>query len=493
MTRDMLAFDLGASNGRAALARFDGERLTLTPLRRFENAPYARGSLFHWDAGALFTQLKAGFAAYRSVWGGELASFGIDAWAVDFGLLDGSGALIHDPRAYRSAREQDMAPAWEQMPRRELFARTGIAALCFNTAYQLHRRVREGDPELESAETLLLLPDLLGYLFTGERRTEYTNATTTNLLGANDAAWDEEIVRALGIPRRLFTEIDYPGTLRGGLRPALAAELGAPSARLAVVGTHDTASAVAAIPGEGSFAFCSSGTWSLVGVETAKPVLTQAVYEANFSNEGTVQGGFRPLKNIMGLWLEQECRREWAGEGLCLSCAQIIELAAREKPFRSLIDPDDAPFFNPGEMPGKIRAYCAATGQPQPETVGQFARCIYESLALKYLDAIEVLERIKGERIAALHMVGGGIQNGLINQMTADAIGRPVVTGPTEGACAGNALMQAQALGDIKNIYEAREVVRRSFPLGRWEPRESGAWRDAYARLIGYREAMRHD
>jgi len=487
----MLAFDLGASNGRAVLARFDGDRLALSELHRFENAPYERNSLSYWDAGALFGELKKGFRAYRQTVGGELASFGIDTWGVDYGLLGANGALLGDPRAYRCATDDEMERAWEKAPKRALFSRTGIAAMNFNTVYQLYRRVLENDPQLESARTLLLMPDLLGYFFTGDRLTEYTNATTTNLYHPSVRAWDWETICMLGLAEDIFTPIDRAGTLRSPIRAELAQELGAKGTRLAAVGTHDTASAVAAIPGSGSFAFCSSGTWSLFGVETDAPVLTDAVFEANFSNEGTVQGGFRPLKNIMGLWLVQECRREWAKEGTRLSWDEIVRLAEREAPFRSIVDPDDAPFFSPGNMREKIRAYCKKTGQPAPETIGQFARCVYESLALKYRHALETLEAVKGCRIDALNMVGGGIQNRLLNQMAADALGRAVITGPIEGASAGNALMQAQALGEIKNIAEAREVVRRSFPLDVWEPRQTSAWQDAYSRLLGYMEGKR--
>ncbi len=487
----MLAFDLGASNGRAVLARFDGERLALAELHRFGNAPYEKNGLSHWNVNGLFHELKKGFHAYRQTVGGELASFGIDTWGVDYGLLGANGVLLGDPRAYRCASDAEMERAWERVDKRALFERTGIAAMNFNTAYQLYRRVLEIDAELHNAHTLLLMPDLLGYLFTGDRLTEYTNATTTNLYNPSAGAWDWETIRALDLPEEIFTPTDCAGTLRGPIRTELAQGLGTKGTLLAAVGTHDTASAVAAIPGSGSFAFCSSGTWSLFGVETDRSVLTDTVYKANFSNEGTVQGGFRPLKNIMGLWLVQECRREWAREGKKLSWDEIVRLAEKEAPFHSIIDPDDAPFFSPGNMRAKIRAYCKNTGQPAPETIGQFARCIYESLALKCRRALETLEAIKGSRIDALNMVGGGIQNGLLNQMTADALGRTVITGPTEGACAGNALMQAQALGEIKNIAEAREVVRRSFPLEVWEPRQISAWQDAYGRLLEYMEGKR--
>ncbi|MDO4572670.1 MAG: rhamnulokinase family protein, partial [Clostridia bacterium] len=465
---------------------FEGERLDRAALHRFENNLIGDGALFRWDAGALFQELKQGFRAYAAAGGRALASFGVDTWGVDYGLLDAEGALLENPRAYRCAVDGDMARVWEKIPKRTLFERTGLAAMNFNTLYQLYRRRCEGDAALERARTLLLMPDLMGYLFTGDRLTEYTAASTTNLLDPRTRGWDRWILETLGLPADIFTPVDLAGSLRGRIRPSLAAELGAGQAVLAAVGGHDTASAVAAIPGKGSFAFCSSGTWSLFGVETDEPVLTEAVYRANFSNEGSVQGGFRPLKNIMGLWLIQECRREWTAEGRALSWDEIVRLAMREPAFRSIVDPDDAPFFSAGGMRDKIRAYCRQTGQPQPETVGQFARCVYESLALKYRYALETLEGIKGARIDSLNIVGGGIQNRLLNQMAADATERPVITGPVEGACAGNLLMQAQALGEIGGVEEAREVVRRSFEPEYFMPQEPEPWREAYGRLLGY-------
>jgi sugar (pentulose or hexulose) kinase len=362
----------------------------------------------------------------------------------------------------------------------------------FNTVYQLVRRVRSNDKTLKQAKTLLLMPDLLGYFFTGERKSEYTNVTTTNLYNVADGDWDFDVLSRLGIPERIFTGIDCAGTLRGRLRRTVAEELGVSRVPFVAVGSHDTASAVAAIPGEGSFAFCSSGTWSLFGVETDQPVKTDAVYEANFSNEGTVQGGFRLLKNIMGQWIMQECRREWARQGREYSWKEIDALTTKARPFSAVIDPDDAPFFSAGDMCGKIVRYCVRTGQTPPEAPGEFARCVYESLALKYRWALEWLEKMKGERIDTLNITGGGIGNTLLCQMTADVLGRRVVAGPAEGSAMGNALMQAVALGEIKDIAEARQVVRRSVEPVVYEPHHTQAWDDAYGRLLGYMERKKN-
>lgn len=483
--KNLLAFDLGASNGRAILGRLEDGKLTMRELHRFENHYAVNQGVYEWDLPYLLDQLKQGLAAFRDANVGDLDCFGIDTWGVDYGLLDENGRLLGNPRAYRYAVDADMEAVWKTVDFPTQFQRTGIAALNFNTVYQLYRRKREGDKALEQARTLLLLPDLLGYLLTGEIKSEYTNVTTTMLYDPTAKDWDRKTIRALGLPEGIFTEIDRAGQLRGRLRADLAAELGINQAAFAAVGTHDTASAVAAIPGSGSFAFCSSGTWSLFGVETDRPLLNDAVREANFSNEGTVQGGFRPLKNIMGLWLIQECRRDWTEKtGRTWSWNEIVAQAEQAEPFRTVIDPDYGAFFGGGDMVRKLQDYCRMAGEPVPETVGQIARCIYESLALKYRWALERLEEIKGGRIDTLNITGGGIQNKLLNQMAADALDRPVVTGPIEGAALGNLLMQTKALGLVDTMEQVRQVVRNSEAVETYVPHHTQAWKDAYARLL---------
>ena len=484
----LVAFDLGASNGRAVLGSFDGERIDMRELHRFDNWMVDMNGVTYWDAPDLYRQMKRAFSLLLEQ-GVQADCFGVDTWGVDFGLLDKNGQLLGNPRCYRNGTVADVERTHAVVPQRTLFDRTGIASMPFNTVYQLHRRVAEGDAALSAADTLLFTPDLYGYFFTGEKASEYTMATTSMLYDGLHKAWDTETMRALGIPSHIFTGVDFAGTLRGRMLPSVAAELSVAPVSFAAVGTHDTASAVAAIPGEGSFAFCSSGTWSLFGVETDAPVLTEDVFRANFSNEGTVQGGFRPLKNIMGLWLIQECRRDWQRGGAALTWGDVVAAAEHAEPFRSIIDPDDEPFYSPGNMEQKIRAFCTRTGQPAPETVGQTARCIYESLALKYRHALETLETLKGGRIDALHVTGGGIQNRLLNQFAADSTGVPVVTGPVEGAALGNLLYQAVALGELKGLKEAREVARASVELHTYLPHRTSVWQDAYARLLHYMEA----
>lgn len=481
--RNLLAFDLGASNGRAILGSFDGERLEMEELHRFETPCIDLNGILYWDAPAIFTHMKGALAKFAALDQGPLQGLGIDTWGVDYGLLDKNGNLLGLPRCYRASTDQDVEAVHNIVPQRTLFQRTGINAMNYNTAYQLYRRKREGDGALSAAKTLLFMPDLLGYFLCGEQATEYTIATTSMLYDGSRRDWDRETLAQLGLPD-VFTPIQQSGAQRGPLLPGVREETGISGAVLCAVGGHDTASAVAAIPSQGDFAFCSSGTWSLFGVETDAPVLDEAAYAGGFSNEGTVQGGFRPLKSIMGLWLIQECRREWNRGGMALSWADIVAAAQTAEPFRSILDVDYGAFYGAGDMPGKIRAYCQRTGQPQPETVGQFARCIYESLALKYRHGVEVLEAMKGQPLSALHIVGGGIQNKLLNQMAANATGRLVRTGPIEGAAMGNLLLQAVALGDLADITQVREVAARCVNIDLYEPHQTAPWQDAYGRLL---------
>ena len=492
-TLNLLAFDMGASNGRGILGVFDGNRMDLQPVGGFDNNFIQQGTLGYWDYQHILDNLKACFANAKHQ-GMTPDCFGIDTWGVDYGLLDKDDNLIENPRAYRMSGDEEMHAAWEKISKREFFDITGLAALNFNTVYQLYRRVLEKDPALAQARTLLFMPDLLGFGLTGVKKSEYTMASTSGLLDVRTRAFSGEILDRLNIPRHIFREIDMPGTLRGSLRKDLAEELGLPLVPYAAVGGHDTASAVAAIPGQGDFAFCSSGTWSLFGFESKTPVLSDFVYDSNFSNEGTVQGGYRPLKNIMGLWLAQECRRDWAKKtGETLDWEYIKAEAVKAEPFRSILDPDYPAFYKAGDMPAKIREYCKKTGQPEPETIGQFARCVYESLALKYRRAVERLSDMKGRPVTSLNIVGGGIQNLQLNQMAADSTGLVTTVGPTEGAAMGNALLQAIALGEIKDLNEAREVVRRSVQTTVYEPKRTAAWDEAYARMLAYMEEMTRD
>jgi len=485
--RNMIAFDLGASNGRAILGQFDGERITMKELHRFENNYLEMNGVYYWDTPYLYNQLKKGLLAFRQGGYGELDSFGIDTWGVDYGLLDKNGQLAGLPRSYRLGNQDDIDAVTEKIPAQELYSRSGIdTSLTFNTLYQLYRRVREGDPALQIAETMLLTPDLLGYFLTGNKGTEYTIATTTQLYDPSKNDWDWQTIRQLGLPEHIFTKIDKTGTIRGYLRKEICEEIGINPAAFVAVGSHDTASAVAAIPGEGSFAFCSSGTWSLFGAEMDKPDLSPEAAAAGFSNEGTIQGGFRPLRTIIGMWIIQECRRDWLKNGHNVSWDDVVNEARKAEPLRSIIDPDSREFYDGGNMEKKIQDFCRRTGQPVPETIGQVARCVYESLALKYRHALEGLEIMKGQRIDSLNIVGGPINNKFLDQLIADSLDRKVITGPVEGAAIGNLLTQAMALGDIADLDQLRQVVRNSEAVETWLPNHTPQWEQAYQKLLSF-------
>ena len=485
--RNLLAFDLGASNGRAILGRFDGERITMQELHRFENNYVEMNGVCYWDIPYLYNQLKQGLVAFKQGNFGELDAFGIDTWGVDFGLLDRNGHLAGVPRSYRQGTREDVDAVLEKIPAQTLYSRSGIdPSLTYNTLYQLYRRKRENDAALDIAETMLMTPDLLGYFLTGAKGTEYTIATTTQLFNPTTKDWDWETIRQLGLPEKIFTKIDKTGTIRGHLRPELCEELGLNPAAFVAVGGHDTASAVAAIPGSGSFAFCSSGTWSLFGVEMDRADLSEESRKAGVSNEGTIQGGFRPLRTIIGMWIIQECRRDWLRSGRNISWDEVVQEAKKAEPLRSIINPDAPEFYAGGNMEKKIQEFCRKTGQPVPETIGQIARCVYESLALKYRLALESLEKMKGQRIDSLNIVGGPINNRFLNQLIADSIDRQVITGPVEGAAIGNLLTQAMALGDIADLQQLRQVVRNSESVETWTPNHTKAWEEAHHKMLTF-------
>ena len=485
--KNYLAFDLGASNGRAILGQFDGEKITMKELHRFENNYVEMNGVYYWDTPYLYNQLKQGLLKFVQGGYGELDSFGIDTWGVDYGLLDRNGQLAGLPRSYRLGTQEDIDAVKAVIPADVLYRRSGIdTSLTFNTLYQLYRRKREQDPALEIADTMLLTPDLLGYFLTGAKGTEYTIATTTQLVNASTSDWDWDTIEELGLPEHIFTRIDKTGTIRGYLRPELCEEVGVNRAAFVAVGSHDTASAVAAIPGEGSFAFCSSGTWSLFGAEMDQPDLSMEAAAAGFSNEGTIQGTFRPLRTIIGMWIIQECRRDWLKQGIDISWDEVVEQARQAEPLRSIIDPDSPEFYAGGQMEQKIRDFCWRTNQPVPETIGQVARCVYESLALKYRHALEGLEKMKGQRIDSLNIVGGPINNRFLDQLIADSLDRKVVTGPVEGAAIGNLLTQAMALGHIADLNELRQVVRNSESVEVWQPNHTPEWEAAYEKMITF-------
>ena len=484
---NVLGIDLGASSGRAMLGTLEGKKLTIREIHRFLNEPVTLCGRFVWDMPRLFHEIKQALLKLSKS-GETVDAIGIDTWGVDFGLLDKNGHLLSLPVHYRDARTNGIPEKVRAIiPDEELFARTGIAFNSFNTLYQLYAMKEEGDPALESAQDLLFLPDLLAYFLTGRKGTEYTIASTSQLLNPFTRDWDRELMEKLGIPAHIFGEVKLPGTVRGTLLPEIAKECGVAEIPVIAIGGHDTASAVAAVPAqEKDFAYISSGTWSLLGAEVQKPLCTEGVMKANYTNEGGVDGSIRLLKNIMGLWIIQECKREWDRRGSETSFGELVELSMQAPAFKAILDVDDPAFLAPGDMPARIQAYCAKSGQPVPEGKGEISRVIYESLALKYRWAIERLEEdMLKKPIEALHIVGGGSKNALLNRFTAEAIKRPVIAGPDEGTIIGNLLVQAQALGAISGIRELREVVENSFPTKTFLPETDGkAWDEAYQRYL---------
>ena len=484
---NVLGIDLGASSGRAMLGTLEGKKLTIREIHRFLNEPVTLCGRFVWDMPRLFHEIKQALLKLSRS-GETVDAIGIDTWGVDFGLLDKNGHLLSLPVHYRDARTNGIPEKVRAIiPDEELFARTGIAFNSFNTLYQLYAMKEEGDPALESAQDLLFLPDLLAYFLTGKKGTEYTIASTSQLLNPFTRDWDRELMAKLGIPAHIFGEVKLPGTVRGTLLPEIAKECGVAEIPVIAIGGHDTASAVAAVPAqEKDFAYISSGTWSLLGAEVQEPLCTEGVMKANYTNEGGVDGSIRLLKNIMGLWIIQECKREWDRRGSETSFGELVELSMQAPAFKAILDVDDACFLAPGDMPARIQAYCAKSGQPVPEGKGEISRVIYESLALKYRWAIERLEEdMLKKPIEALHIVGGGSKNALLNRFTAEAIKRPVIAGPDEGTIIGNLLVQAQALGAISGIRELREVVENSFPTKTFLPETDGkAWDEAYQRYL---------
>ncbi len=464
------------------LGRWNGHRFDLHQLHRFPNGPVEEQGSLRWDAPKLWHEIKIGMARYAAQHNTPLAGIGIDTWAVDFALLDDAGRLLGNPYHYRDRRTANMPQHVDRrVPPERLFEITGVQRLPINTLYQLMSM--QHDPQLAAADTLLLIPDLFHYWLTGRKVVEYTNATTTQCFASRERRWAIELLNELGLPTHILPPVVSPGTVLGNLLPGLRTEIGLHhDVPVIATATHDTASAVAAIPGlDARSAYISSGTWSLVGVETTEPILNERARMLNFTNEGGVDGTIRFLKNVGGLWLLQECQRQWQQEEHAFAWAELVALADAAPPLRSLVDPDAPDFLNPGDMPAAIRAYCRRTGQPEPATVGALVRCCLESLALKYRWVVQALEQVTGRQIETIRVVGGGSQNALLCQLTADACRRRVVAGPVEATALGNMLVQAVALELLPNIAAGRNAVAASVQQTIFEPRSSDDWEAASA------------
>jgi len=524
-----LAVDLGASSGRHVLGRFDGRRLALEEVHRFENGPVEAAGRLYWDVLGLWGQIRRGMHAASEKCPGGIAGMGVDTWGVDFALLGRGDELLGNPHHYRDARTDGILDAaFQIVPREEIFRQTGLQFMPINTLYQLLAMRRAGSSLLDAAESLLMMPDLFHWLLTGEKCNEMTDAGTTQFYNPVEGRWAVELFERFGLPSRILERIVPPGTILGPMRANLAAETRLAGAKVILPGTHDTASAVLAVPAritaawstaapgrentcgtaapgreimprtaEGGcptfsnlqslspdWCYISLGTWALMGIESPRPMVNETVFRHNFSNEGGVGGTTRVLKNITGLWLLQECRRAWNQRGDSLDWETLNRLAAVAPPLRSLVDPDAPDFAVPGDMPEAIRAFCRRTGQPVPEDQGAVLRCALESIALKFRVVLGFCEELAGRRIETIHIVGGGTKNRQLCQAAADACRRRVVAGPVEATAIGNIMLQAVALGEAASIAEAREIIRRSFPVEEYEPRNAAAWDDAYERFV---------
>ncbi len=478
-----LAFDFGASSGRAMLAKFDGEKITLEEKHRFSNDPVTVNGGMYWDILRLFHEIKQGILKCANSGDRDIDCIGIDTWGVDYGLLDEHDQLLGNPYHYRDTRTDGMYDeAFARVPKEEIFQSTGIAFNWFNTLYQLLAARLSGDVALKNAKTLLFIPDLLNFFLTGEKRTEYTIASTSQMFDSQTHTWAEGLLKKLDIPTDIFADMVYPGEQVGVLKADLAEELGVAQIPVIAVASHDTGSAVASVPvvDQDDFIYISSGTWSLMGVELDAPNVSAGALEHNFTNEGGVNRTIRFLKNIMGLWLIQESRRQWDREGELLSFDELEQQANAAEPFASLIDPDYPAFQTPGNMPRRIREFCEKTGQKVPQTKGEVVRCIAESLAFKYRNTIEGMEEVTGKKYNAVNIVGGGIKDKMICRFTANATKRTVQAGPVEATSIGNVIVQAMAVGAVRDLKEGRRIVRDSFDIAVYEPEDAAAWDAAY-------------
>ncbi len=486
-----LAVDLGASGGRVVAGIFDGGKLRLEEVSRFANGPINVTGRLHWDLLGLWSHVTDGLRSAAERYSGRVASVGVDTWGVDYGLLGKGDELLGNPYHYRDRRTDGvLAKLVEVVPREEIFAQTGLQFLPINTLFQVYASKLAGSPLLEKAERFLMMPDLFHWLLTGVKANERTNASTSQFYDPRKRAWATPLFDKLGLPTKMLGDFVDPGTTLGPLRADVATETNLAGVKVIAPGTHDTASAVMAVPAASrpgerpDWCYISSGTWSLMGVETPEPVVTDEVRKLNYTNEGGVGGTTRLLKNITGLWIVQECRKVWHRAGQDYTWEGLTRLADEEAPLVSLIDPDHSDFATPGDMPEAIRGYCRRTGQPVPQSTGEVVRTALESLALKSRYVLGGLEQLVGGRLDTVHIVGGGTQNRLLCQLTADACGRRVLAGPIEATALGNALMQLLASGEIGSIAEARQVVRRSFDVEEFLPRNPSMWDVAYERFL---------
>ncbi|MGB2807968.1 MAG: rhamnulokinase family protein [Sedimentisphaerales bacterium] len=478
-----IAVDLGAESGRVMLGSISADKLALEEVHRFSNGPIEEGGTLRWDFEGLLSEIKTGIGKAVKQAGGGVSGIGVDSWGVDFGLLDADGKLIEKPYHYRDSRTNAMMDrAFELMGKREIYESTGIQFMQLNSLYQVLAMRLANSEALAKTKQLIFIGDLFSYFLCGQAFGEYSLASTSQMMDMKTGQWSKAIFDELSLPIDIMPDIVETGTVVGQLTETIADELGCSRIPVIATASHDTASAVAAVPAEqdNNWAYLSSGTWSLMGVEVPEAIVNDKTFQYEFTNEGGVENTIRLLKNIMGLWLMQECRRQWQREGVELSYPEMTEMAQKAEPFARHIEVDYSGFLAPGDMPERINSYLAETGQKTIDDKGQMMRVILESLALKYRVVMERLEDITGQNIDCLHIVGGGIQNELLCQFTANAIGKKVVAGPIEATASGNLLIQAKAAGQIKTLAELREIVRNSFELKEYQPQEALLWDEQY-------------
>lgn len=480
MTKRVLAFDFGASSGRAIIGCFDGDKITLEEVHRFSNDPVSVGGTVYWDVLRLFYEIKQGIIKAKIA--GGFDSIGIDTWGVDFGLIDSEGKLMENPVHYRDARTAGLVDeAFKTMPKEKLYGITGIQFMELNTLFQLISLKKYRPWMLERADKMLFMPDLFGYMLTGKMCAEYSIASTSQLIDLDKRTWSKEILDAFGIKESVFAPLVQPGTVLGKLSKEICEECGVDPVPVISVCGHDTQSAITSVPCEdGDFAFLSSGTWSLFGTELDKPIVNETSMNINITNEGGFDGSTGFLKNIIGLWLIQESRRQWKREGKEYSYADLEKLALAAEPFKCFIDPDAPEFVPHGNIPERVREFCRKTGQFVPETVGEIMRCIYESLAMKYRLTFEKLRECTERDYPVIHVIGGGTKDGLLCQMTANSCDRTVKAGPIEATVMGNVAVQLMSDGSVKNIGQARKIVADSSELKTFEPKDTDKWAGAY-------------
>lgn len=480
MTKRVLAFDFGASSGRAIIGCFDGDKITLEEVHRFSNDPVSVGGTVYWDVLRLFYEIKQGIIKAKIA--GGFDSIGIDTWGVDFGLIDSEGKLMENPVHYRDARTVGLVDeAFKTMPKEKLYGITGIQFMELNTLFQLISLKKYRPWMLERADKMLFMPDLFGYMLTGKMCAEYSIASTSQLIDLDKRTWSKEILDTFGIKESVFAPLVQPGTVLGELSKEVCEECGVDPVPVISVCGHDTQSAITSVPCEdGAFAFLSSGTWSLFGTELDKPIVNETSMNINITNEGGFDGSTGFLKNIIGLWLIQESRRQWKREGKEYSYADLEKLALAAEPFKCFIDPDAPEFVPHGNIPERVREFCRKTGQYVPETVGEIMRCIYESLAMKYRLTFEKLRECTERDYPVIHVIGGGTKDGLLCQMTANSCDRTVKAGPIEATVMGNVAVQLMSDGSVKNIGQARKIVADSSELKTFEPKDTDKWAGAY-------------